>query len=366
MKKRTLSLLLILTLVMTFAVGCGKKDEAPETPEVEAPGETEEKPEETASEGEIVKLGLGKVANVKGNDAGEKPASGQIDVTAAAIGFDADGKIVSVTIDTVQNKAKFDEELNLETDNSELVKTKKELKDDYDMRKASEIEREWFEQMEDFEAWMIGKTAEEVINIPVKERDENHKNVPDVEELTSTVTITVEGYLAAVEDAWNNAVDVEGASKVGLGVSSSIAKSNGLDGDKMPKLQADTTLTALAFDDADKIVGSIIDTVQTKVEFDAEGKVTTDLEAEVLSKKELKDDYGMKKASGIEKEWFEQIEAFEEWMIGKTADEVTGLEVKEVDPNHQNVPDVEELTSSVTITVESFLDAVEKADTNKR
>ncbi len=73
----------------------------------------------------------------------------------------------------------------------------------------------------------------------------------------------------------------------------------------------------------------------------------------IKSKKDLGPDYGMVKASVIGKEWFEQIEALENWMIGKTVAEITGLTVKEVDENHKAVPDVPELTSSVTISVEA-------------
>ncbi|NLI66659.1 MAG: hypothetical protein GX380_07960, partial [Tissierellia bacterium] len=67
------------------------------------------------------------------------------------------------------------------------------------------IGKEWYEQMEAFQEWMVGKTVEEIVNLPVKERDESHKHVPDVPELTSSVTITVEGYLAVVEEAAANA-----------------------------------------------------------------------------------------------------------------------------------------------------------------
>jgi hypothetical protein len=59
--------------------------------------------------------------------------------------------------------------------------------------------------MAEFEKWMIGKTTSEIKSLKVKERDASHKNVPDVPELTSTVTITVEGYIAAVAEAYTNA-----------------------------------------------------------------------------------------------------------------------------------------------------------------
>ena len=39
------------------------------------------------------------------------------------------------------------------------------------------------------------------------------------------------------------------------------------------------------------------------------------IEMQLLSKKDLKENYGM--AISVGKEWFEQMEAFEEWMIGK-------------------------------------------------
>jgi hypothetical protein len=53
-------------------------------------------------------------------------------------------------------------------------------------------------------------------------------------------------------------------------------------------------------------------------------------------------------------------------MVGKSIDEITGLKVKEANPTHLNVPDVPELTSTVTITVESYLAVVQEAFANKK
>ena len=237
------------------------------------------------------------------------------------------------------------------------------------------IGKEWYEQMAAFEEWMIGKTADEIVNLPVKERDENYKHVPDVPELTSSVTITVESYIAAVEEAWENAVDVEGGETVGLGVLAKFNKGNttGLtekDGEEvLPATQADVYMSATAFDADGKVVGTIIDTAQVKVAFDAEGKITSDMDAELKTKHELKEDYNMKGHSadiGIGKEWYEQMEAFQEWMVGKTVEEIVNLPVKERDESHKHVPDVPELTSSVTITVEGYLAVVEEAAANAR
>jgi outer membrane protein assembly factor BamE (lipoprotein component of BamABCDE complex) len=381
--KRLVSLLLVLVLIAAVFTGCSKpgdEEDPQDTPPVEEPDGEDEEPADDPAEGKIVKLGLGQ--NIKISSSKEKTdeqnAQSQADVTMAAVGFDAEGKVVSVTIDTVQAKVAFDEEMNIDSDIDAEVKTKKDLKDDYGMKPVSEqmgIGKEWYEQMAAFEEWMIGKTVEEIVNLPVKERDENHKHVPDVPELTSSVTITVEGYIAAVEEAWENAVDVEGGETVGLGVLAKFNKGNttGLtekDGEEvLPKTQADVYMSATAFDADGKVVGTIIDTAQVKVEFDADGKITSDKNAEFKTKHELKDDYNMKPVSeqmGIGKEWYEQMEAFQEWMVGKTVEEIVNLPVKERDENHKHVPDVPELTSSVTITVEGYLAVVEEAAANAR
>ncbi len=73
---------------------------------------------------------------------------------------------------------------------------------------------------------MAGKTVDEIKSMDVKVRDASHTDVPDVPELTSSVTIDVGGYIAAVEEAYRNAVDVKkGGVKLGLGHEISAAKS---------------------------------------------------------------------------------------------------------------------------------------------
>jgi hypothetical protein len=78
-------------------------------------------------------------------------------------------------------------------------------------------------------------------------------------------------------------------------------------------------------------------------------------------KKTLGEGYGMRGASPIGKEWFEQIAALEQWMIGKTIDEVMAMPVYAKDDNHTSVPDVEDLKTSVTIDVGASLEAVKGA-----
>ncbi|MDR7870978.1 MAG: hypothetical protein RIN55_08980 [Tissierellaceae bacterium] len=383
--KKIISLLLVLVLIATVFTGCTSNDE--KDPVDNAPpastdaNDTEDPVDEEPAAAKVAKLGLGQNISIakskeKGTDANGNPvnASSQADVTMAAVGFDADGKVTSVTVDVVQAKVAFDEEMNITSDKEAEVLSKKDLKEDYNMKGASAIGKEWYEQMAAFEEWMIGKTVDEIVNLPVKERDPSHKNVPDVPELTSTVTITVESYIAAVEEAWDNAIEVEGGETVGLGVKAGIGSSKALGTDAngnqvLPRAQADVYMAATAFDADGKVVGTIIDTAQVKVDYDAEGKITTDKAAELKTKHELKEDYGMKGVSastGIGREWYEQMTSFQEWMVGKSIDEIVNLPVKEANPTHQHVPDVPELTSTVTITVEGYLAVVEEAAANAR
>lgn len=379
--KRIVSLILVLILVTSALVGCTKPADKPaDNPSTSAPAPAPAPtPAPAPAEGsKIAKVGLGQnITIAKSRDAGVDAngkdilARAQADVTIAAVGFDKDGKVASVTIDVAQTRVDYDKELKVTSDKAAEVKTKKDLGPDYGMVGASQIKKEWFEQMAAFEEWMIGKTVNEIKNLKVKEVDASHKNVPDVPELTSSVTITVEGYIAAVEEAWEKAVDAQGAETVGLGVKTSIAKSRdaGKDAngkDVTPRAQADTVMTATAFDKDGKVVATIIDNAQVRVDFDIEGKVTSDKAAAGKTKHELGPDYGMVGASEIKKEWFEQMTEFQKWMAGKSIAEITGLKVKERDATHKNVPDVPELTSTVTITVEDYIAVVKEASENAR
>ncbi|KAB3531469.1 hypothetical protein [Alkaliphilus serpentinus] len=372
--KRVLMILLTIVLAFAMLAGCSK-DTATETPEpapAETPAEGEEEADAEEETVETVKLGLGVVNSIKrskeysNQDDKETLALGQVDTVMAAVVFDQDGKVVSVKIDNAQTKVNFDKDMKVTSDKAADIKTKAEKKDEYGMRKASGIQKEWFEQIEALETWMVGKTVEEIKAMKVKEVDENHKHVPDVPELTSSVTITIESYVEAVEKAYSNTIEVEGFDKLGLGHNVSIAKSKDYSVDAngketLPVAQVDTVMAATAFDKDGKVVGTLIDNAQIKVNFDAEGKLTSDKTAELKTKAEKKDEYGMKKASGIQKEWYEQMNELQNWMIGKTVDEIKAMKVKEVDERHKHVPDVPELTSLVTITIESYIAAVEEA-----
>lgn len=372
-KRKVLALLLALALVALMLVGCGGMQPNNQQNNTANNETNNQENENSGTAAGTYKLGLGIVNSIeKSKDyqpaEGDNPEVlpvGQVDTTMAAVLFDADGKVVDVIIDVAQIRVNFDADLKVTNRDAEL-KSKKELGPDYGLINASEIGKEWYEQIEALEAWMVGKTVSEITGMKTFERDPSHLHVPDEPDLKSSVTITVEAYLAAVEKAFANAIEVEGAEKLGLGNKSSIAKSKDYqpaEGDNpevLPVAQVDTVITATAFDADGKVVGTIIDNAQIRVNFDAEGKVTN-RDAELKTKKELGPDYGLINASEIGKEWHEQIEALEDWMVGKTVSEITGMKTFERDPSHLHVPDVPELKSSVTITVEDYLEVVAEA-----
>lgn len=141
----------------------------------------------------------------------------------------------------------------------------------------------------------------------------------------------------------------------------------GAEADKVGSVTLNTTMCALELDDAGKITAVSFDIAQNKVGFDATGALTGELTGEHPTKKELGDGYGMKAASGIGKEWFEQAEALEDWCVGKTVEEVVTMPTYDKgDGHHTQVPDDVDLKTGCTIDVGSFLNALQKAADNAK
>jgi len=89
-------------------------------------------------------------------------------------------------------------------------------------------------------------------------------------------------------------------------------------GDAYGTAPADTdkitsTIVAAVFDDKGNIVKVNIDEVE----------VRPGAAGEIVSKKELGNDYGMKAASSIGKEWHEQVASLEKWLEGKDISRLT-------------------------------------------
>lgn len=120
------------------------------------------------------------------------------DVDFAAVALDADGKVTAAALDSIK-------ELTRECDPTGALiapattKTKRELGYDYNMKGASSIGLEWFEQAEGFCAYLVGKTASEIGAIGVE------GGYPTEDALLSSCTMGISGYIAVSVAAANAA-----------------------------------------------------------------------------------------------------------------------------------------------------------------
>ena len=271
---------------------------------------------------ETLKTGLALMPSISDSkDVSEEDGLAQADVSMAAVTVDEDGRVVACTIDAVQVKINFDAEGKIVTDLETQFQTKQALGEDYGMKAASSIGKEWNEQADAFAKYCIGKTAEEISGIAAGEDGK-----PADVDLAAGCTMHPGNFQWLVVKAIGNA-EVSNATAddlIGLGVTTSIDSSKDA-GEEDGLAQAYVTVTAVTVDAEGKVTSAVIDAVQANVNFDTEGKITTDLEAEIKTKNELGADYGMKVASSIEKEWNEQAKAFADYCVGKTADEIIAI-----------------------------------------
>ncbi len=369
--KKIIALLLSLTLVMSMLVACGKKDAAETTADptaapTTAPAADDKKDdaattdtttEPAATEAAAAKTGLAVLTSLakSKNAAADADGLAEVGSTVVAVLVGQDGKILKCSIDVAQTKINFSKEGKLVTDVTTVFQPKQELKEAYGMKKASSIGKEWYEQANALEAYVIGKTVDEIKGIAVTE-----EGVPTDADLAASVTVKIKDYVAAIEKAVASATDMgaKETDKLGLGIVTNIAKSKDAAADAPGLAQAYSYYTVTTTDADGKITSCIIDASQGNVNFDATGVITTDLTVAPQTKQELKDAYGMKKASAIGKEWFEQANAFAAYVIGKTVAEVDGIALTE------GVPSGADLTSSVTVHATDFVTTIDKSVAN--
>lgn len=300
-----------------------------------------------------VKTGLAVITELnKSADAGAKPGLAQIDSTVVAVTVDGKGRIVKCIIEAVQSKINFDASGKLITPKDTIFRTKTELGEEYGMKKASKLGKEWNEQAAALAKYVTGKTVNEIKNIAV-----DAGKHPTGSDLKTSVTMSIGGYIEAIEKAVAQAQDLgaSSADELGLGVVTNMSHS--VNAGKNPGLaEAYSTYVAITKDSKGKITSCVIDASQSKVNFNTSGKIITDLKVRVKSKNELAGSYGMKRVSKIGKEWNEQAAAFAKYVTGKTPDQVANIAV-----NKDGKPTGSDLLASVTISINDFQAALAKA-----
>ncbi|MBR4086974.1 MAG: hypothetical protein IKK30_03855 [Clostridia bacterium] len=139
----------------------------------------------------------------------------------------------------------------------------------------------------------------------------------------------------------------------GFGVYTSAPAVTDATADKDGSGKLDITFAALTLDNDGKIVSCALDTASNSVAFTAEGKAVA--AAEFKTKYEQGKDYNMVTYGGAKKEWFEQADAFETVVVGKTLEEVKALVGEDMKGNDDVV------AAGCTIMINEFVGAIEKA-----
>ena len=355
--KKTISILLILTLTVALFAGCAGTPviyysdcTCPTGSHVQEPApEGTKAPEETYTPTEgALKTGMAIVTKMSKTDDANQV---EYDVTIVAVTVDDNGVIQDCIIDSVGAKAAINENGEITTDTAAAVLTKNELGDNYNMKLYGGAKYEWYEQAAALANYAKGKTVAEL-----KKGAVNEAGKAADADLAATATIYLGGYVGAIEEAVNNAqhLGAEAGDELKLAIISSLGSSANATAEKAGTAQLDCDVAVLTVKDG-KITSCAIDAVQAKASFDATGAITTELPANVQTKNQLGEGYGMKAWGKAQFEWNEQAASFAKYVTGKTAAEVAGIAVAEGKPS-----DVD-LAATVTIAIGGFQALIAKA-----
>ena len=152
-------------------------------------------------------------------------------------------------------------------------------------------------------------------------------------------------------DAKNDAATV----KFGAGLYVSTPTTTDATEDNDGSGKVDVTVAAVTVDADGKIAACDLDTASNTVKFTADGKAVA---GEFKTKYEQGASYNMVSYGGANREWFEQADAFEALIVGKTLDEIKAL----VAEGNKGTADV--VTAGCTIMINEFVGAIEKAFAN--
>lgn len=348
---------LALGMTAGMLMGCAGKPvsvenvNSAETMESENAVQETEKEDSITANREAVKTGLSIISTLEAENAGENAGTVSTDISLVAVTVDEAGVIDSCVIDAIQGKISFDAAGQLASEPGEAL-SKNELGDQYGMKQASSIGKEWNEQAAAVAQYAVGKTVDELKNGAIDETG----SVKDAD-LASSATIYIGGLISAIEDAVNHAEHMGAAQGDELILTSltSSANSTGASEEADGNAQLDANIAVMTMKD-EIITSCLMDAVQSKVAFDETGTVVGEVPESVLSKNELGGQYGLKQFSSIGKEWNEQAASFCEYVTGKTAAEVAGIAVDETTASADA-----DLASSVSIKIGDFMALIEKA-----
>lgn len=273
-----------------------------------------------------------------------KKGSAESTSTVAAVILDKDSKIIECKIDCAQNKMNIADGT---VKTGQEYKTKDELGDDYGLKDASSIGKEWDDQVDFFEDYVEGMDRSGVDAASSDDADLSAGCTIDISDMKKALLKAMDNkdtasvFTSDAEpDLCLSVVTYDTSSKSATENSSGIAAMY-------------TDFCALAVTDG-RIDGAVIDSAEPKITFDKSG------EAENITfagtKLEQGKDYGMLAASGIDKEWYEQAAFFCDHIKGMNADEVAAIAV-----NSNGKAESADLSAGCTVAVDKYIKSVTKA-----
>lgn len=290
----------------------------------------------------------------------------QVDATVAAVVLDSGGKIAYCRIDVAQNKMDVTDGA---VDAAASFKTKMELGDDYNMKKyRPEAVGEWYEQAEAFEAYCVGRTAEEIENMPTRISEEDGSVIAADEDLLAGCTIGIDEFKKAVvkacKDKWAVSFKTAGEITLGVAVNSEASQSAAATAEEDGSVRMYSEFAAAAMVDG-RIAAALNDAIQPRIAIDSNGVIADGI---VFggTKRELGDDYNMTKYSDAIAEWDVQSAAFSDYVVGMTASEVENIEIQVRESDGYEIAKDEKLLAGCTIGITGLKAIVAKAAKNAR
>jgi hypothetical protein len=354
--KKALFALIALLLATAMLTGCMGTPVVVNDCTCPSEGETTPtEPTAPVSEG-AVKTGLAVITTAADSTSATAEAAGavKLDSTLVAVTVDDEGIITSCIIDSIPATVNVDATGTITSDLTAAVPTKNELGENYGMVAWGGAIAEWDAQVAALCSYAVGKTVEQLKNGAI---DETGK-APEGSELASSATIYLGGFVSGIEAAVNNATHLgaEAGDELKLVTLNKLSSSTNATAEAAGCVQLDGDIAALTVKDG-IITSCIIDSVQAKVNFDTTGAITSDLTAQIPSKNQLGENYGMVAWGGAIAEWNVQAASFASYVTGKTADQVAGIAINEA----TKPADGSDLASSVTISIGGFQALIAKA-----
>ncbi len=260
-------------------------------------------------------IGIGVYEGVTGTDASDKNGEFEINITACALLVDKEKRVLDCRIDTLQAEPAFTADGKYVTLGE--LKTKGELGFDYNMVNYGEA-HEWFEHRDAFVSTLIGKNASEISAL-VTETGKGNDEV-----VNAGCTISISDFVKAVNLAFEALKAVSNATDddtLRLGITAS-ASGTDATADTNGSVTVDLTAVAASLGKDGKITAAMSDSISVGAEFTNVGKTLG--AKDVVSKRTLREDYGMK-ANGSKLEWYEQADVFDEALVGVGKDGIASL-----------------------------------------